>query len=84
MASIFDEVDMSDPCVVWPKLDEVLNRLLVGESVVRSRFGEEEIQFSAVNISALKTRISELKAACAAKQTGRPRRHAIRAGFKRY
>lgn len=81
MASVFDGIDMSDPCAVWPIMQKALDRLLVGENVVRSRFGEDEVQFSTTNIAALKTRIAELKAECRAKKSRRPRRHAITTGW---
>lgn len=84
MASIFDGIDMTDPCQVWPKLEETYLQLLAGESVVRSKFGEEEVQFSAINISSLKAKIAELKAECSAMHSRRPRRHAIRAGWRSY
>lgn len=82
--SIFDGIDMNDPCKVWPKMQEALDRLLVGEGVVRARFGEDDVEFARSNIGALQKRIAELKAECAAKTSGRVRRHAIRGGFVRY
>ena len=80
MSSIFDGIDMSDPCLVWPKLDEVLNRLLAGEMSVRGRFGNDEHQFQQSDIGALDSRIRTLKAECIAKTTGKPRRRAITFG----
>ena len=84
MASLFDGIDMSDPCALWPKMQNALDRLLIGEKVVRSRFGEDEVQFTAINIASLRARIAELKAQCMAKQTRRPRRHAISTGWRSY
>lgn len=81
--SIFDNIDMSDPCAVWPKMQEALDRLLVGEGFVRAKFGEDDVEFGRANIAALQRRIADLKAECAAK-SGRVRRHAIRGGFVRY
>ena len=46
MASIFDGIDMADPCAVYPVLEAAYYRLLAGENVVRSKFGDEEMQFS--------------------------------------
>lgn len=82
--SIFDGIDMTNPCLVWPKMQEALDRLLVGESFVRARFGEDDVEFGKTNIAALQRRIADLKAECAAKSGGRLRRHAIRGGFVRY
>ena len=77
---IFANIDMSDPCVVWPKLEEVLTRLLAGQMVVRGRFDQDEQEFQRVDIEALQRRIHVLKAECAGKQGGRPRRRAITFG----
>jgi hypothetical protein len=81
--SIFDDIDMSDPCAIWPVMQAALDRLLVGESVVRAKFGSDEVEFGRGSIAALQRRIADLKAECAAR-TGRVRRHAIRGGFLRY
>lgn len=81
-ASVFDSIlDATDPCAVWPVMQSVLDRLLVGESVVRARFGEDDVEFGRINIAALERRIAELKAECVRRTTGRVRRHAIRGGF---
>lgn len=81
--SIFDGIDMKDPCKVWPVLQRSLDELLAGERAVRGRFGEDDVQFAQSDIIELRRRISDLKAECAAK-SGRVRRHAIRGGFVRY
>lgn len=82
--SIFDGIEMTDPCAVWPKLEAALNRLVVGENKIRARFGEDEVEFGRGDIAALERRIATLKAECQAKMSGRVRRHAIRGGFVRY
>lgn len=82
--SIFDGIDMTDPCAVWPVLQQALDRLLAGEMVTRARFGEDDIEFNRGSISAMQSRIRELKAECQAKTSGRRARFAIRAGFRRY
>lgn len=82
MASIFDGIDMRDPCALWPKLQEVYDRLLAGEQVVEARFGTDQKRWQPTDMRALAARITALKSECAAKSGGRPRRHAIRAGFR--
>lgn len=82
--SVFDGVDMTDPCAVWPVLQSTLDRLLAGEMVTRARFGDDDVEFNRGSIGALQSRIRELKSECEAKTSGRPRRFAIRAGFRRY
>jgi hypothetical protein len=82
-ASIFEGIDTSDPCAVWPVMQRALDRLLVGESVARARFGDDDVEFGRGSITVLERRIAELKAACEARTTGRVRRHAIRGGFVR-
>ena len=79
--SVFDGIDMTDPCEVWPVMQSALDRLLVGESVVRARFGDDDVEFGRGSIAALERRIAELKAECVRRTTGRVRRHAIRGGF---
>lgn len=81
--SIFDGIDMTDPCAVWPILDRVLLELLAGERATRARFGEDDVEFQKGDVAELRKRINELKAECDAKN-GRVRRHAIRGGFVRY
>ena len=81
--SVFAGLDLSDPCALWPRMQAALDRLLIGEGVVRVRFQGHETEFGRGNIGELKARIDELKAACDAKTTpGRVRRHAIRGGFR--
>ncbi len=80
MSSIFDNIDMSDPCEVWPKLQEVHDRLLAGEMVVRGKFEEDEQEFQRVDLPAIIRRIRELKYECAAKSGKPPTRRAITFG----
>ncbi|QFT69315.1 hypothetical protein FIU93_21190 [Labrenzia sp. THAF35] len=80
MSSIFEGIDMSDPCAVYPKLEQVLDRLLTGEMVVRARVGEDERQWQQSNIPELRRRIRELQMACARKRGARPARRAITFG----
>lgn len=84
MASIFDGIDMSDPCALWPKLQEVYDRLLAGEQVVEARFGTDQKRWQPTDMKALERRIGMLQEQCRLKSGQRPRRHAIRAGFRRY
>lgn len=81
MDSIFDGIDMSDPCSVYPKLQKVLYSLLAGEGVARSKFGEEEVQFWPADIKKLELKIADLKAQCQAKNTGGTTRRAFRCGW---
>lgn len=83
MASVFDGIDMSQPCLVWPKLQEVYDRLIAGENVVVARFGTDEKRWQGADKAALKARITELRAECDRAQGRRPRRHAIVAGWHR-
>ncbi|WP_319568368.1 hypothetical protein [Cohaesibacter marisflavi] len=80
MSSIFDGIDMSDPCAVWPKLQQVCDRLLAGEMVVKARFGDDEREWQRGNLSELRKRIIELKAECARKNGAPPVRRAFRYG----
>ena len=80
MTSIFDGVDMSDPCALWPKLQEVADRLLAGEGVIRARFGDDEREWQRASLPDLQGRIRALKLECARKQGRRPVRRAITFG----
>lgn len=80
MNSIFDGIDMSDPCALWPKLQEVADRLLGGEMVVRSRFGDDEREWQRTDLPSLQSRIRQLKVECANRSGQRPHRRAITFG----
>lgn len=78
--ALLDGVDLSNPCLVWPKLQEAYYRLLAGDTDVRVRFREREVEVAQANQKMLLQEIERLKAACERKQ-GRRARYAIRAGF---
>lgn len=80
--SIFAGIDMSDPCLVWPRMQKALDQLLVGETAVRVRFQQHETEFRPGNIDALRARIADLRSQCESKGSVRVRRHAIRGGFR--
>lgn len=80
--SLLEGIDLSQPCLVWPRLQEAYYRLLAGERETVVRFdGQREVQLQAVNADALKAEIDRLRIACEAAQ-GRRARFAIRAGWK--
>jgi len=81
MTSPFDGIDMSDPCSLWPKLQEVYDRLIAGEMVVKSRFGDDEREWQRSNSGELKDRIRQLKAQCARKCGEAPSRRALTFGW---
>lgn len=73
MAGPLDGIDLSNPCVVWPRLQEVYYRRLAGETEVRVKFAtqaghQEEVEFGEVPIDALEAAISRLKADCERRQ----------------
>ncbi len=78
--ALLDGVDLTDPCLVWPRLQEAYYKLLAGETEVRVRFREREVELARANLELLKREIEQLKAACERKQ-GRRARYAIRGGF---
>ncbi|MCD1644318.1 hypothetical protein [Aurantimonas coralicida] len=84
MASIFDGIDMADPCALGPKLQEIYDRLLAGEQVVEARFGTDTKRWQPTDMKALAARIAQLNTECREKSGQRSRRFAIRAGFRRY
>jgi hypothetical protein len=72
-----DQVDMDDPCAVVAALRKVRLQLAAGGGVVRARFGEDDVQFSASSMPALRDLIAEYEGLCAAK-SGHRRRYAKR------
>ena len=73
-----DGLDLGDPCAVWPKLDEILVRLLAGDGLVRARFGDDEQEFQRADIAELRRERDRRKAECEARATKqRHRRRAI-------
>lgn len=79
--ALLDGVDLTNPCLVWPKLQEAYYRLLAGETEVRVRFREREVELAPGSMTLLKKEIAELQAACDRKQ-GKRARFALRAGFR--
>jgi len=75
--SVLDGIDVSDPCAVWPKLQECLLRLIAGEGVVRARFGDDEVEYRQTSIAELRAEVARLKGECEAKAAGTPRRFAM-------
>lgn len=78
--ALLDGVDLTDPCLVWPRLQEAYYKLLAGETEVRVRFREREVELGRANLQLLDREIQKLKAACERRQ-GRRARYAVRAGF---
>lgn len=75
-----DAVDIDDPCAVVAALRKVQLQLAAGGGVVRARFGEDDVQFSASSMSALRDLIGQYEGLCAAK-SGRRARFAKRMRF---
>ena len=82
MASLFEGVDLSNPCLVWPELQKAYYRLLAGDREIRIRFDREEIELGEVKPEVLLTEINRLRAECE-RRSGRRANYAIRAGFRR-
>lgn len=81
-SSIFDGIDMSDPCAVAPKMEEALNRLLAGEMTVEARFGTDAVVWQQSDAKLLEARVRQLKTECQARQN--PCRPAIPVIYPRY
>ncbi|MET1410711.1 hypothetical protein ABVF61_00485 [Roseibium sp. HPY-6] len=80
MASIFDGIDTTDPCLVWPVLQTAYYKLVAGESEVRVKYQEFDVMVQPANLQELELQITKLKAACDRKQGVRTR-YAMRGGF---
>lgn len=80
MASIFDGIDTSDPCQVWPVLQTAYYKLVAGESEVRVRYQEFDLAVQPASLQELGALITRLKGECSRKQ-GKRTRFAMRGGF---
>jgi len=69
------DVDIDDPCAVLTELRKAEIIVAAGESVSMSRFGDEEVRFSAGSSRALSDLIARYEALCDRK-CGRRRRFA--------
>lgn len=78
--ALLDGIDLTNPCLVWPRLQEAYYQLLAGETEVRVRFREREVELARGNLELLQAEITRLKAECERKQ-GRRGRYAIRGGY---
>jgi hypothetical protein len=72
-----DQVDMANPCAIVAALRKVQLQLASGAGVVRARFGEDDVQFSASSMSALRDLIGHYEGLCSA-MSGRRARYAKR------
>ncbi len=66
-------VDIEDPCAVVTALRKVQLQLAAGAGVVRARFGEDDVQFAASSMSALRDLIGHYEGLCSAKSGRRAR-----------
>lgn len=81
MAGLLDGVDLTKPCEIWPILQGAYYKLLAGETEVRVKFREREVELVRANLQLLDREIQKLKAACD-KSQGKRARYAIRAGWR--
>ncbi|MGR3576990.1 MAG: hypothetical protein ACU0CF_19790 [Sagittula sp.] len=77
-----DQVDIEDPCAVVIALRKVELSLVTNGGVIRARFGEDDVQFSASNLSRLRDLMDRYERLCAAK-SGKRVRYAKRIRFTR-
>lgn len=77
-----DQVDIEDTCAVVTALRKVELTLAAGGGVVRARFGEDDVQFSAGSMTALRDMIARYERLCVAK-SGQRIRFAKRIRFVR-
>ena len=66
-------VDINDPCAVATELRKAELMLATGGGVVRARFGEDDVQFSAGSMTALRDMIARYERLCAVKNGQRTR-----------
>ncbi|BAP94461.1 hypothetical protein [Aurantimonas phage AmM-1] len=83
-ASLFDNIDETDPCQVWPVLEKIRLRILAGEMVTTARFGTDEKTWQKSDLEALKGEIARLKGECIVRSGGNRPRYAKRMQFSPY
>lgn len=86
MAGPLDGIDLTNPCLVWPRLQEAYYRLMAGERDVRSKFAtqagaQEEVEFASVSPDALLALVTRLKAECE-RRSGRRTNFAMTGRFR--
>lgn len=86
MAGLLDGIDLSNPCLVWPRLQEAYYRLLGGDREIRIKFAgqggqTEEVEFAGADPKALLAEIERLKAACD-RRSGKRRNYALTGRFR--
>lgn len=62
------DVDIENPCEVVSALRKVELKLAAGAGVVKARFGDDEVQFSATSMIRLRELIADYERKCAARQ----------------
>lgn len=70
-------VDINDPCAVLTELRKAQLAIATGESVAMTRFGQDEVRFTAASSARLDKLITTYEALCA-KSQGRRSRFAAR------
>lgn len=77
---ILDGIDVSNPCLVWPRLQEAYYRLLAGDAEASARFGEDEVEFHRGDAAKLKAEITRLQVECN-RRNGKRSRFAMRGTY---
>lgn len=73
-------VDINDPCAVATELKKAELLVAAGAGVAMTRFGDDEVRWSAANVTRLRELIEHYEGKCAALD-GRRRRFAKRMRF---
>jgi hypothetical protein len=87
MPGPLEGIDLSNPCLVWPRLQEAYYRRLAGETEVRVKFAtqaghQEEVEFGLVPIKEIEAALTKLKADCE-RRSGRRGNYALGSRFAR-
>lgn len=75
-------VDINDPCAVVLELKKVELTIVTGGAVAMTRFGSDEVQWTAANLGRLRELIQRYERDCAAR-SGQRLRYAKRMRFVR-
>jgi len=75
--------DWSDPCAALEQVRAAIYALAAGEKAAWVEFGDRRVRYGDGDVAALRALEADLAARCEAQRTGRPRRFALSAGYRR-
>jgi hypothetical protein len=80
--------DLDDPCATYAALRQIRLKLIAGESISEVQAGDanaqRRVRYNTASVEALDRAIAEAQSLCSQSDGGRPKRYAMRAGFRKF